>query len=68
MVNLAATVVASKANDAEEEQNQQQDIAMADSESESIWESLPKTSEMAGFRLHAIDFDKDIDEHNDFVT
>ena len=56
------------ANDAEEEQNQQQDVAMVDSESESIWESLPKPSEMAGFRLHAIDFDKDIDEHNDFVT
>ena len=40
----------------------------ADSEAEEIFNSLPKPSELAGFRLQAIDFDKDIDEHMLFVT
>ena len=29
---------------------------------------LPKASELAGFQLHPIDFDKDVDEHMLFVT
>lgn len=55
------------ANEAEEEKN---DDAMddGDHEADDIWNSLPKPSELAGFRLQAIDFDKDIDEHMLFVT
>jgi ubiquitin-activating enzyme E1 len=33
-----------------------------------MWNSLPKPSELAGFQLNPIDFDKDIDDHMLFVT
>lgn len=54
-------------NDAEEEKNNDT-MDTGDSEADEIWNSLPKPSELAGFRLQAIEFDKDIDEHMAFVT
>ena len=58
------------ANDAEEEKNNDDDSTMdtSDAEAEEILQGLPKPSELAGFRLESIDFDKDIDEHMLFVT
>lgn len=40
----------------------------ADSEVDTIIASLPKPSELAGFKLSPIEFDKDIDDHMLFVT
>ena len=54
------------ANDAEEEKNAAMDID--DNEVEECWSSLPRPSELAGFKLNPIDFDKDIDDHMLFVT
>jgi ubiquitin-activating enzyme E1 len=58
------------ANDAEEEKNNSNDDAMdtGDSEAETIFQSLPKQSDLAGFQLNPVEFDKDIDEHMLFVT
>jgi len=57
------------ANDAEESKNQESNaMEMDDSEAEEIWSSLPKPSELVGFKLTPIDFDKDIDDHMLFVT
>jgi len=39
-----------------------------DDECDEILNSLPKPSELAGFRLNPIEFDKDVDEHMLFVT
>uniref|UniRef100_A0A7S4R5V0 E1 ubiquitin-activating enzyme n=1 Tax=Ditylum brightwellii TaxID=49249 RepID=A0A7S4R5V0_9STRA len=39
-----------------------------DTECEEILNELPKQSELAGFQLTPVDFDKDIDEHMLFVT
>merc|ERR1712038_1989380 len=39
-----------------------------DAEANAILEALPKPSELAGFQLHPIEFDKDIDDHMLFVT
>jgi len=39
-----------------------------DSEADIIINSLPKPSELAGFKLSPIEFDKDIDDHMLFVT
>jgi ubiquitin-activating enzyme E1 len=39
-----------------------------DSEVDEICDALPKPSELAGFKLDPIDFDKDIDDHMLFVT
>lgn len=39
-----------------------------DVEATRILESLPKPSELAGFKLNPIEFDKDIDDHMLFVT
>mmetsp|Transcript_15256 Transcript_15256/g.42239 ORF Transcript_15256/g.42239 Transcript_15256/m.42239 type:complete len:1050 (+) Transcript_15256:121-3270(+) len=58
------------ANDAEEEKSGG-DAPMGDNtdaEANDILASLPKPSELAGFRLSSIDFDKDIDDHMLFVT
>jgi ubiquitin-activating enzyme E1 len=55
------------ANDAEEEKNNEP-MDTGDAEADEIWGSLPKPSELAGFRLSGIEFDKDIDEHMLFVT
>jgi ubiquitin-activating enzyme E1 len=58
------------ANDAEAEA-QNESAAMDtsdDAEVNEIWNSLPKPSELVGFRLSGIDFDKDIDEHATFIT
>lgn len=55
------------ANDAEEEKNNEP-MDTGDAEADEIWDSLPKPSELAGFRLAGIDFDKDVDEHMLFVT
>ena len=56
-------------NDAEEEKNNNDDpMDGADTEAEEIWNSLPKPSALAGFKLNPIDFDKDIDDHMLFVT
>ena len=54
------------ANDAEEERNAAMDID--DSEVEECWSSLPRPSELAGYKLNPIEFDKDIDDHMLFVT
>jgi ubiquitin-activating enzyme E1 len=57
------------ANEAEAEQGKNDAMDLGGgSESEAIWNSLPKPSELAGLRLQAIEFDKDIDPHNTFVT
>jgi ubiquitin-activating enzyme E1 len=56
-------------NDAEEEKNNNDDpMDGAGTEAEEIWNSLPKPSALAGFKLNPIDFDKDIDDHMLFVT
>jgi len=54
-------------NDAEEEKNNEA-MDTGDAEADELWGSLPKPSELAGFRLRAIEFDKDIDDHMLFVT
>jgi ubiquitin-activating enzyme E1 len=56
------------ANDAEEEKNTTSPMDSADSEADEIWNALPKPSELAGYKLNPIDFDKDIDDHMLFVT
>jgi ubiquitin-activating enzyme E1 len=39
-----------------------------DNEAGEIWNELPKPSELAGFRLQPVEFDKDLDDHMLFVT
>jgi ubiquitin-activating enzyme E1 len=56
------------ANDAEAKESSTTEAPDADEECEQILAQLPKASELAGFQLHPIDFDKDIDEHMLFVT
>lgn len=57
------------ANDAgEEKNNSDSPMDSADTEAEEIWKSLPGQSDLAGFRLHPVDFDKDLDDHMLFVT
>ena len=56
------------ANDAEEEKNNEDPMETGDSEAETILRSLPKQSDLAGFQLNPIEFDKDVDEHMLFVT
>jgi len=55
------------ANDAEAESmgGGEEDV---DSEYETILKNLPKPSELAGYQLTPIEFDKDIDDHMLFVT
>jgi ubiquitin-activating enzyme E1 len=55
------------ANDAEEEKSSN-DMDTGDSEADEIFNCLPKPSELVGFKLIPIDFDKDIDDHMLFVT
>ena len=55
------------ANDAEAEK-QSSELPDADAEANDILSSLPKPSELAGFKLTPIEFDKDIDDHMLFVT
>ena len=55
------------ANDAEAEK-QSNEFVDADTEAKQIVDNLPKPSELAGFRLTPIEFDKDIDDHMLFVT
>jgi ubiquitin-activating enzyme E1 len=56
-------------NDAEEERKViDEAMDTGDSEAEEIWNSLPKQTDMAGFRLNPIEFDKDNDDHMLFVT
>lgn len=55
------------ASDAEEQQNTSA-MDTGDSEVDDIWNALPKPSELAGFKLDPIEFDKDIDDHMLFVT
>eukprot|EP00557_Chaetoceros_sp_GSL56_P003823 CAMPEP_0176498632 /NCGR_PEP_ID=MMETSP0200_2-20121128/12437_1 /TAXON_ID=947934 /ORGANISM="Chaetoceros sp., Strain GSL56" /LENGTH=1064 /DNA_ID=CAMNT_0017896877 /DNA_START=63 /DNA_END=3257 /DNA_ORIENTATION=+ len=55
------------ANDAETE-NDPNPVDNADNEADEILKNLPKPSELAGFKLNPIEFDKDIDEHMRFVT
>jgi len=54
------------ANDEEEKANNEMDTG--DAEADELWNSLPKQSDLAGFKLDPIDFDKDIDDHMLFVT
>lgn len=58
------------ANDEEEKEkaNNNDGMDTDDNEADTIWNSLPKPSELAGFRLQGIEFDKDIDDHMLFVT
>jgi ubiquitin-activating enzyme E1 len=56
------------ANDEEEKAAAENAMDTGDSEAESIFASLPKPSELAGFKLTPVDFDKDIDDHMLFVT
>jgi ubiquitin-activating enzyme E1 len=55
------------ANDAEDEKNNDA-MDTGDQEADDLWNSLPNPSELAGFRLKGIEFDKDIDDHMLFVT
>lgn len=55
------------ANDAEAEK-QNDGPEDVDAEADAIINSLPKPSELAGFKLSPIEFDKDIDDHMRFVT
>lgn len=52
----------------EEEAKDRTDDIEGDSEADTIIASLPKPSELAGFKLNPIEFDKDIDDHMLFVT
>jgi len=57
------------ANDAEEEKNGGDNVMdSGEAEADEIWNNLPGQSELAGYRLHPIDFDKDMDDHMLFVT
>lgn len=57
------------ANDAEEEKNDGgDDMDSGDTEADELWKSLPGQSDLAGFRLQPIEFDKDRDDHMLFVT
>jgi len=56
------------ANDEEEKAKNENAMDTGDSEAENILNALPKPSELAGFKLSPIDFDKDIDDHMLFVT
>lgn len=57
------------ANDAEEkEKNNVSLMDTDDNEAGEIWNGLPKPSELAGFRLQPVEFDKDLDDHMLFVT
>jgi ubiquitin-activating enzyme E1 len=55
------------AND-EEEKNSNDSMDTGDAEADELWNSLPKQSDLAGFQLTPIDFDKDLDDHMLFVT
>ena len=55
-------------NDAEEEKNNENSMETEDTETDDVWNSLPKQSDLAGFRLGPVEFDKDIDDHMLFVT
>lgn len=44
------------------------EMTSIESQCSQIFRELPKPSELAGFKLNPIDFDKDIDEHMLFVT
>jgi ubiquitin-activating enzyme E1 len=59
--------IATTAAEAEQGKNDAMDVG-GGSEAEVIFNSLPKPSELAGLRLQVIEFDKDIDPHNTFVT
>mmetsp|Transcript_13958 Transcript_13958/g.17541 ORF Transcript_13958/g.17541 Transcript_13958/m.17541 type:complete len:1022 (+) Transcript_13958:91-3156(+) len=54
----------------EDEQKSQAPVSVADldAKSEEIIKSLPSPSELAGFRLDPIDFDKDVDLHMHLIT
>ena len=54
--------------DEEEKDNNDAPMDTGETEVETIWNSLPKQSDLAGFKLNPIDFDKDIDDHMLFVT
>eukprot|EP00980_Cylindrotheca_fusiformis_P002385 scaffold558_cov111-Cylindrotheca_fusiformis.AAC.3 len=54
------------ANDEEEKANN--DMDTGDVEADNLWNSLPTQSDLAGFKLNPIEFDKDIDDHMLFVT
>ncbi len=56
------------ANDAEAESNANGGMDDIDVDCDNILKSLPKPSELAGFKLTPVEFDKDIDEHMLFVT
>lgn len=56
------------ANDAEEKESGNNPMDTGDAEADELWNSLPKQSDLAGFQLTAIEFDKDLDDHMLFVT
>lgn len=57
--------IAANDAEAEKESNGFDDV---DTEADDIINNLPKPSDLAGFKLAPIEFDKDIDEHMRFVT
>ena len=62
-VKIAVNDAEAKEN--EEEADEEMDV---DDECDGILEALPTPGELAGFRLHPIEFDKDVDDHMLFVT
>lgn len=61
-VKIAANEAEAKENDAEVAMDSEED------EADAIWKSLPGQSDLAGFRLHPAEFEKDDDSHMLFVT
>ncbi len=57
------------ANDAEAKEETNAPVGdNVESECDEILSQLPKASELAGFKINPIEFDKDVDEHMLFVT
>jgi len=52
----------------EEAKQQQETASSAEDEEAELLQSLPKPSELAGFQLNPLEFDKDLDGHMAFVT
>jgi ubiquitin-activating enzyme E1 len=63
--------IAANDEEAKEDGSSNKNVSMMDTddmEADDIWNSLPQPESVAGFRLKAIEFDKDIDDHMLFVA
>lgn len=56
------------ANEDEAKEDNSENMMDVDDEADKLLADLPKPSSLAGFRLHPIEFDKDIDDHMLYVT